>query len=809
MQAQLPSVGLNEAYDKVDLSQVMRLLRARARTILLFTALAGGAALLYVLFAAPQFTAEGALYLGETQQDSSSSGNTNGTVDLSAYSTQSDVETQIELLTTGTLITRAVLETGLNTTIHPAGSPTLTYWRWRFLHGGDTGYFLPGPQSLQVVNATLVGHYTLETGPNNTYKLYTLGHLFGAAKLVLTGTIGQPALSANGSLLVRFAQADEGGAISATTTAKPGIRYRLDITQPEALAKNLTTSMLSVSAGGTSLQPSKLASLKLRWPNPYQAKLFVNQMMEDYIVTQLQWKTQAASVTENFVSAQLAKVSNQLSEADRNLSAYQAQTGIIDPQQSAQSTVTQMAALQSKRADMLLTMQALQQMDSMITARDGAFNQYLISQAGDPLLSTLGTSLSQAEAQLSVLEAEYTQNAQNVKVQQAQVRQLRLSIISLIRNDLKAAKQSLTDIDSLIGSYRNQLENQPAESLKVDTLKRSSDQLGLLYKMLTQTAEQAQISKAATIIDTRIVTPSQLPLSATSPRVAITLIAGSLAGLIAGLALIFTQYGFSGRYESEEQIRRSVPLPIYGTVPRQVSFQQSTSSQTSVSIPNSFNAFSESFQLIKRNIYRHTNSERAIAVLVISANPQDGKTTIAANLARSLSDDGRRVLLLNCDLYVNRLESSVNFSGLPGLTDWIHSNKRPALQRWPGGNFQVLPTGMFRPERGAVLDEDALAKIIDKLSTEFDYLILDSPPLPIVSDGLLLGSFADLILSVINVSHTMRRSFELHNELINTLKKPHGLIINGTDVANYGNAQTYFRTATNRRQKFNAWFNIH
>ncbi|MBU6448396.1 MAG: hypothetical protein KGQ26_02105 [Rhodospirillales bacterium] len=803
MQAQLPMVGLNDTYDKVDLSQAFRLLRARVRTILLFTILASAAALLYVLFATPQFTSQGALYLGETQQSSSSSGDANGTVDLSAYSTQSDVETQIELLTTGTLITRAALETGLNTAIYKAGKSPLSYWRWRFLHGGDTRYFLPGPQSLQVVNATLAGHYMLETGPNNSYKLYTLSHLFRSAKLVLTGTIGQPAFCSSGSLLVRFAQAT-------TTTATPGIRYRVDIVQPEALAKNLANGMFSVSAGGTTLQPTKLASLQLRWPNPYQAMLFVNQMMNDYIVTQLQWKTEAASVTENFVGAQLAKVSNQLSEADQNLSAYQAQTGIIDPQQSAQAAVTQMAQLQSKRADMLLTMQALQQMNGMIAARDGSFNQYLISQSGDPLLSRLGTSLSQAEVELSVLEAEYTQNAQNVKVQQAQVRQLRLSISSLIRNDLRAATQSLADIDNLISTYRSQLESQPAESLKVATLKRNSDQLGLLYKMLTQTAEQAQISKAATIIDTRIVTPSQLPLSATSPRAAITLIAGALAGFLSSLALIFAQHGFSGRYESEEQIRRSVPLPIYGTVPRQVAFQQSASPQTktSASIPNGFNAFSESFQLIKRNIYRHANAGRAIAVLVISANPQDGKTTIAANLARSLSDDGRRVLLLNCDIYVNRLENAVNFSGLPGLTDWMHSNKRPAFQRWPDANFQVLPAGVFRPERRTTFDEIALTSIIEKLSAEFDYLIFDSPPLPIVSDGLLLGSFADLILSVVNVSHTMRRSFELHNELINTLKKPHGLIINGTDIANYGNSQTYFHDATRRRPKFNAWFHI-
>lgn len=817
MPVQLPAVGFHEVYDTADVSQFIRILRRRARTVLLFTTLASAAALLHVLFATPQFTAHGALYLGETQQEGPSGGNDSGTVNLFAYSTQSDVETQIELLTTGTLIERAILETGLNTTLRPVEKPPLTYWRWLLFDGRSTKFFLPTPQSLQVVDATLAGNYRLETGPNNSYKLYARGGLFHASKPILTGIIGQTAQSAGGMLLVRFAQQDEDGAApsnfetyaTAPAEVQPNLSYNLDIVPPDALASKLAEGALSVDAGGAPTQPTKLATLRFRWSDPYQAKLFVNQMMRDYIDTQLQWKTEAAAVTENFVANQLSKVSQQLADADRSLSDYQAQTGIIDPQQSAQAAVTQMTELQRQRATVLLKMQALQQLNDMLTTKSGSVNQYLISQASDTLLSSLSTSLSQAEVKLSQLEAEYTPYAQDVKIQQAQVAQLRGSIRQLIENDMKAATQSLADIDKLIANYRNQLKSQPAESLKVESLKRTSDQLGQLYKLLTQKAEQAQISKAATIIDTRIVTPSQLPLGATSPRLVITVIAGALAGFLTGIALVFIQHGFSGRYESEEQIRRTIALPVYGAVPRQdMALLGSNMPQVGVPVLGNFNAFSEAFQLIKRNIYRHTNPGHAIAILVISANPQDGKTTIAANLAKSLADDGKRVLLLNCDIYASRLQNLANYANLPGLTDWVRTGKRPTLPRWPGGNFRVLPAGRTRRVRKIRLDEPALTRIFSTLSDEFDYLILDSPPLPIVSDGLLLGRFADLILSVINISHTMRRAFELHNELISTLDKPHGLIINGADVAGYGDTQAYFIDSVRRRPKFIDWFRI-
>lgn len=812
MQAQLPTVRFQDSYETVDVRQLFSILGRRIHVILFFTFIVAAAAILHVLFATPQFTAHGALYLGETQQEGPGAGDANGTVNLSAYSTTSDVETQIELLTTGTLIQRAILETGLNTSIKPSNTARLTYWRWRVLDGGSTQAFVPSPNALQIVNASLAGHYRLVTGPGNSYRLFTAGGIFRSSKPVLSGIIGRPAGTQGGTVLVRFAQPDPESQVSdAPAAALPatahnipaGLSYDVKITSPAALANTLESGALSVNTGGEPTQPTKLATLQFRWSDPYQAKSFINQLMLDYIATQLQWKTEAASVTENFVSGQLAKVSQQLTDADRKLSDYQAQTGIIDPQQNAQSAMAQMSALQTQRASLLLQMQALQQLHDNFASKSGSANLFLVSQTNDTVLAALSTSLSQAQAKLSQLTTEFTGNAQDVKIQRAQVNEISLSIRDLVNNDLKSATENLANIDKLISNYKDELKAKPAESLQVATLKRSSDQLGQLYDLLTQKAEQAQISMAATIISTRIVTPSQLPLSATSPRAMITVIAGALAGFIGGVMLVLGQHSFSGRFESEEQIRRMVSLPVYGAVPRHsLASTSSTAERTSLTLPGSFNPFSEAFHLIKRNISRYTNPESATKILVISANPQDGKTTIAANLAQSLAEDGKRVLLLNCDVYASRLESPMDFSDLPGLLDWMNTGKRPQLKKWPSGRFMVLPAGRTKRKYTTKLDETAIASIMQTLSNEFDYLILDSPPLPVVSDGLMLGSFADLILSVINVSHTTRRAFELHNELIDTLGKPRGLIINGAQAMNYGETYGYFYGSMKRHAKF-------
>jgi tyrosine-protein kinase Etk/Wzc len=803
MSLRLTTSGFQERPpETVDIGLFMRTLKRRARTIAVCTALATAAAIIHVMFATPQFTAAGTLYLGDTQTNQENGNAGAGNLNLTAYSTQSDVETQIELLSTGVLVQRAVLKTGLNADIRPSGKPKLTYWRWRLFGGGSIDYFAPDTQSLQVVDATTPGKFEVVTGNNNDYKLFYRGGLFKSNRMVLTGHIGQPATGNGVSLTVQPSGQDEQSGTGVTIA--PGQHFDLDVVSPDALTAGLLGGAYDVVAGGLADSPTKLAFLKFRWSNPYQAQSFVNQLMADYIATQLAWKTESASVTGNFVGDQLSQVSDKLAKADQALADYQAQTGIVDPQQSVQAAVNRMTQLETQEAAVKLQQEAFQQLDASLNARNGHVNPFLVSQANDTVLASMTTSLSDAEVKLRQLQMEYTANSQDLMVQQAQVAQLRSAITSTVHNDLAAANESLADLDAQIAQYRNQIKTQPSEALKVSSLSRSSKLLGQLYELLTEKAEQAQISKAATIIDTRVVTPASLPLGATSPKALITIIAGAFGGFAIGIAIVLAQRSFSGRFESEEQIRIAVPLPVYGTVPK----QNQPLMVGAMFGPDGLNAFSESFKLIRHNIYRHSAPDRGTAILVISASKEDGKTTVATNIAKTLADDGKSAILVDCDLYLSRLEGLSDFSGTPGLTDWLATGQRPLIKAWPDERFSVLSAGTIRRPRGESLDETALGLVIQVLGREFDYIILDSPPLPIVSDGVILGGFADLILSVVSVAHTGRRAFTLHNQIIEELGRPHGIIINNADDSDFHESDAYFHQNVSRKNKFTGWFNV-
>jgi tyrosine-protein kinase Etk/Wzc len=788
--------------DTVDITEIFSLLKRRAW--LISACVAGGAilALLYVLFAIPQFTATGALYLGDAQRAGGGGGNDQSNLGFSEdFASQSDVETQIELVTSKTLVQQALMETGLNAHVAAVGSRPLTFWQWRLRDGGQVSDYLPAPDALQVLYAEQPGVYRIVLGQNGSYQLLAKSGAFSKPdNPILKGVLGKPASGHGVQMLVQPRAQPFGG--------EPGESYEVKVVAPGAMADQLIGAALSVVAGGSAEQPTKIAFLQFHWNNPYEAANFLNAVMRDFMGTQLAWKTQSASTTEDFVAGQLDTVRKSLANADKNLAAYQSQTGIMNVPQNAQAAITSLSQYQTQRSTLQLQEEALQTLASELHQRDGTVNPYLVSQTNDTVLANLTTNLSDAQVKLTALQVQYQNTSQEVEVQQAQVNQLEQAIRVTVDNDLAGARRSLESLNELISGYQSQLKSMPSESLKVISLQRSSDVLGQLYVLLMEKEQEAEVSKAATILNTRVVTAADAPEIATSPKAAVSVLFGAFAGLVFGLSVVFGKRASSGRFESEGEIRKSIKLPIFGTVPRSLAMDSDRSKGMTLPLIGSApwrakadtetrllggernRSFVEAFRLLRGAIYRNMTPGAPMIILVISALEGDGKTTVAANLAKALADDGRSVALVDGDSYKGRLQDKFKHNPAKKRGDTPEEMGQrdkfaviSLVDSVPGkthnANYNATPP----------LSETALSHTFAALREKFEFIILDSPPLPSVADGMTLGIYADLILSVVSVSHTSRRSFAAHNELLALLNRPHGMVINLADWhESYSNA---------------------
>jgi capsular exopolysaccharide synthesis family protein len=783
-----------ETTDEVEFQDFTIALRRRWWIIAGMGLLAAALGFGVTMLAHPHFVATGSFYL----DDSQASNNTNDSSFLSDYQVVSSVNTQVQLIQSPALLEQAVLETGLNAQITAPDYAPLAYWQWRFLQNKSISVFAPRPHDLVAVFARFSdpaargGNFLLKFSDHGNYQLFALANSSSTPVTVLSGTLGQPA--AGGGLSLTIKSADGG-----TTVPTAGSVYNASIIPAKTMA-GIVAGSLYVQATGPAVSPTNVAQVQLGWANPYQATAFVDQLMQDFIQSQLAWKTQSASNTQNYISQQLKNIAQSLAQANQNQASYQSKTGIVDVNSNAQAVISQLSAYQSQRATLLLQQEALTELVKSLAAPDAAINPYLVSQANDPVLTGLGTTLANAQVTLRSQETQFTVKSQQVQQQLATISQIEGAIQTIVQNDESVATKNLRNLDTMIAQFQEELKAMPAESLQVNELSRSSDVLGTLYGLLMQKEEEAQVAKAAAIEDTRIISPAELPLSATAPRPALAVAAGLIFGLLAGFSIVIINRTLSRCYRSDAEIRRHIPLPTYGIIPKGGRRIRGMFSP----LPTS--AFAEAFRLLRANLYGMTSEPRLRVFMVTSPTAGDGRTIVAANIAKTLADDGKRVLLVDADLHCGDLASRLHLPPAPGLANWLLSKIRPPLLDVPGYNFKLLQAGAF-PENPADLLNGQLADdIFAELRTQFDYVIVDTPAFPAVSDAMCLLRQMDLILTVASVDFTPRQSLVRHCETIGVTDTAHGLVINRVDPWRFaaGRRPERYRGARSRRRLFAA-----
>ncbi len=770
-------------YDtEAEFGELLLTLRQNARTIGIFTGLTTLVALIYVLFAIPKFFVDGSVYLGDARPSAPAGQGAAGLTYLSDFQAVSDINTQIQMMNSRGVIEQTILETGLNAPVTRQSSPRLHYWRWGLFDQFSINAFNYSPGDLKATDVMFADASSkpvtvkIVMGRDGMYKVMEPGGWFHSPSMLLTGVLGKPASGGGLSLMLNPAVP--------SFVPQAGSIFRLTISNAAILEEQIQKSgLLSITAGGQLLNPTKIATVGFLADNPYQGQLFVNQLMTDFITEKSSWNDQAAATTEQFISQQLASIKTSLANADKALATYKAQTGILDVPTNATAIISQLSQYETQRTAVVLQQEALQQLDTELTHSKGSLDPYLISQSGDVVLGALATNLATEESKLDALQVQFTSNAPEVQVESATVARLRQAIRSVVGNELSLASANLTHLDGTIAAFNSKLTKMPAESLQVIALTRASDVYGQIYVLLMQRDEEAEVSKAAEVVDTRVITPANLPLVSAKPRPLIALVIGFFIGLFGGIAGAIARRAFSGRFQSEEEVRRLVKLPVYGVLPR-----IGHRGMPDMSVLHAQTPFAEAVRMLRGNIYRSGPAQQCRVVLLTSSGVDHGKTTIAMNLAKLMADAGKNVILVDADLHKGRLHEILNTQGSSGLTDWLVSMTPPRVQPVPGQRFLMLSTGVLPPNPSELIDAPFLKNIFAHLRAEFDYVVIDSPPLPAVSDGLVLADHADLVLSVVMLGQTSRQALNIHNQMLETMDARHGIIINGVvgNVYGYG-----------------------
>ena len=264
--------------------------------------------------------------------------------------------------------------------------------------------------------------------------------------------------------------------------------------------------------------------------------------------------------------------------------------------------------------------------------------------------------------------------------------------------------------------------------------------------------------------------PATVPGTPSSPNITRNLVLGALTGLMLGIGLALARQGLDTRVRSESDIKALSDRPILGAVP----FSRGSRQDPLVMETDPHGPHAEALRRLRTNLLFVDVTTRKHSFVVTSAVPGEGKTTTAVNLALAMADAGSRVLLVDADLRNPSVASTMGLEGSVGLTTILlgRATADDVVQRWKSTSLHVLPAGQIPPNPSELLGSEAMATLFRELTTQADFVIVDSPPVVPVIDAVLLTRLTGGALLVVGANKTRKRHLASALEALETVGSP-------------------------------------
>ena len=549
------------------------------------------------------------------------------------------------------------------------------------------------------------------------------------------------------------------------------------INKPLAVAKGYCKNMTIEPTSKT----TSVAVISLKNSNVQRGKDFINKLLEMYNINTNNDKNEVAQKTAEFINERISIISKELGSTEKDLESFKRGAGITDLTSDAQIALTGSAEYEKKRVENQTQINLLQDLQkymqnegyevlpSNIGLQDvnlaAAINRY-----NDVLVERKRLLRTSTENNPTIINLDTSISAMKENVQVSLDRVLRGLFIT------KA------DLDREASRYSRRISEAPGQEREFVSIARQQEIKAGLYLMLLQKREENAITLAATANNAKIIDEAIADEAPVSPKgkmiylIALVLGVGIPVGVIYLLEL--TKFKIEGRSDVE----KLTSVPIVGDIPL------TDEKQGAIAVfENQNNLMSETFRNIRTNLQFMLENDKKV-ILVTSTVSGEGKSFISANLAISLSLLGKKVVIVGLDIRKPGLNKVFNISKREqGITQYLANPEKNLMDLVQlsdvSKNLYILPGGTVPPNPTELLARDGLDKAIETLKKNFDYVILDTAPVGMVTDTLLIGRVADLSVYVCRADYTHKNEYTLINELAEKDKLPNlCTVINGLDL---------------------------
>ena len=535
---------------------------------------------------------------------------------------------------------------------------------------------------------------------------------------------------------------------------------------------------------------SRLVRLLVTHEDPKEAARWANGVAEVYIEQSLASRVQAARQAYDWLQERLTATQEAMRQARSKLIAsYQGQDLFV-PEGSVSAVTSSITKLNddylAAKTRRIQLEAALKQIDDK--RRRGESLETVPQMATDAMVGSLNEQLATLGLQLSQMREKYKEGHPEVQKAQAQLAELRKTrearfgqIVEALRAEYAQLEKREAEFRGAIDVQKSQAATQSRKASEMEILKKEEQSATSLYEVLLQKLNETDIAASIRNNNVSVVesaTPPASPIRPAKRRIAAVALA---LGLALGVGLVFARDYLDNTIKGPEDVERFLHLDLLAAVPKY--------DDANVHL------VTEAYQNLRTALIFGRREETGQVVLVTGTVPQEGKTTTLVNIAKLLASSGEKAVAVDFDLRRSQLHARLGLTREPGVTDFFvrHADLDGLVRptRVPG--LFVLTAGPLPPNPPAILARKQMADFLNHLRRQFDWILVDAPPVASVTDALLLARHADNVVYVVEHNKVDKKLIKRN---VGALRKvtPNvlGAVLNAVDMKAKGYYYYYY-----------------
>ena len=521
---------------------------------------------------------------------------------------------------------------------------------------------------------------------------------------------------------------------------------------------------------------------------------FINRLVSFYNQDANDEKNEVAQKTAEFIEERIGIINGELGTTESELAAFKQRSGLTNLTSDAQMALQESSRYEQQRTENATQINLVQylrnyiddpaNMDEVIPANVGLRDQNLTS-----VIDQYNTMIIERKR---LLRTSSDSNPAIINMN-AGIEAMRRNVKTTVNSVLRGLQIAKADIDRQASKFESRISDAPRQEKEFMTISRQQEIKATLYIMLLQKREENAITLAATANNGRIIEEPLADERPVAPKRMVFMLAALILGLAIPVGIVYLHDLLKYKIENREDVEAITGVAILAELP----LVKKTGEGSIVVRENKNDLMEEMFRGLRTNLLFMLGKDERV-ILFSSTQPGEGKSFVAGNLAVSLAYLGKRVVVVGMDIRKPGLNRVFNISRkMEGITNYLsdpdHVELFDMVQRSDiSPNLDILPGGPIPPNPTELVARDVLERAIARLKERYDYVILDTAPIGMVTDTAIIGRVADMCVYVCRADVTPKAGFNYINVLRRERKFPKlATVINGLDMSKRKNSYGY------------------